>query len=127
MNAQLQTIQQPQTEPIQLQLNIPRWNPALRIAFRFWMVYLGLYCLATQIITAPTGADIPDLATVWPLRPVISWIGAHIFHVNASLSLTFGSSSGSYDCMFGWVMTFCLLMIATVATVVWSLLDRHRE
>ena len=29
--------------------------------------------------------------------------------------------------MFGWVTAFCALMIATAATVVWSLLDRHRE
>ena len=29
--------------------------------------------------------------------------------------------------MFGWVMAFCLLVIATAATVVWSLLDRSRE
>src|SRR5438270_640317 len=69
MNAQLQTIPLPQTEPIQPRFNIPRWNPALRIAFRFCMVYLGLYCFATQLITAPTGADIPDLATVWLLQP----------------------------------------------------------
>ena len=51
MNVQLQTIPQLQTEPIQPQFNIPRWNLALRIAFRFWMVYLGLYCLVTQIIS----------------------------------------------------------------------------
>src|SRR6476646_1827338 len=125
MNAQLQTIPLPQTEPIQPQFNIPRWNPSLKIAFRFWLNYLGLYCLATQIITTPTGADIPDLATLWPLRPVISWAAAHIFHVSAPLS--FGGGSGCYDDTFGWVTAFCLLMIATVATVVWSLLDRHRE
>src|SRR5436305_2813997 len=125
MNAQLQMIPQPQTEPIQPQPNIPRWNLALRIAFRFSLVYLGLYCLATQIITTPTGTDIPDLATLWPLRPVISWTAAHIFHVNAPLS--FGGNSGGGDCMFGWVTAFCLLMIATAATVVWSLLDRNRE
>src|SRR5689334_17257259 len=127
MNAQLQTIPLPQTKPIQPPLNIPRWTPSLKIAFRFGLTYLGLYCLATQFITSPTGADIPDLATVWPFRPVISWAGAHIFQVNASPSPTFGGGSGSYDCMFGWVTAFCLLMIATVATVVWSLLDRRRE
>jgi uncharacterized membrane protein YphA (DoxX/SURF4 family) len=130
MNAQLQTIPQPQTEPIQSQpqLNNPRWNPALRIAFRFWMIYLGLYCLATQFVARPTGSDfLPDLATLWPLRPVISWVGAHIFHVNASPSLFWGGASGTADNMFGWVMTFCLLVIATAATVVWSLLDRSRE
>jgi len=125
MNAQLQTIPQLQAEPIQPQQNIPRWSPALRIAFRFWLVYLGLYCLATQIITTPGGADIPDPATLWPLRPVIFWTAAHIFHVNAPLC--FGGNSGSADCMFGWVMAFCLLVIATAATVVWSLLDRSRE
>src|SRR5579859_5846930 len=123
MNAQLQMVPQPQTEPIQPQPNIPSWSPALRIAFRFWMVYLGLYCLATQIIT--NGTDFPDPATLWPLRPVISWTAAHISHVNAPLS--FGGNSGGADCMFGWVTAFCLLMTATAATVVWSLLDRSRE
>ena len=129
MNAQLQTIPQPQTEPIQPQLNIPSWSPALRIAFRFSLVYLGLYCLATQIIANLFTAfgKRSDLATLWPLRPVISWTAAHIFHVNAPLSAFFEGNSGTSDDMFGWVMTFCLLVIATAATVVWSLLDRSRE
>ena len=128
MNAQLQTIPQPQTEPTQPQLNIPSWSPALRIAFRFWLVYLGLYCLATQIIANLfTAFGKVDLATLWPLRPVISWTAAHIFHVNAPLSAFFEGNSGTSDDMFGWVMTFCLLVIATAATVVWSLLDRSRE
>ncbi|HXC43957.1 MAG TPA: DoxX family protein [Candidatus Dormibacteraeota bacterium] len=136
MSSQLQMRPQLQTEPIQLQTeriqpetNIPRWNPALRIAFRFWMIYFGLYCLTTQIITslffASEGVDLPDPATVWPLRPMIVWTAAHIFHVNAPLG--FGSNSASGDDTFGWVTAFCLLMIAAVATVVWSLLDRDRE
>ncbi len=57
---------------------------------------------------------------------MIFWTAAHIFHVNAPLC-AFGGNSGSGDCMFGWVMTFCLLVMATAATVVWSLLDRSRE
>ena len=133
MNAQLQTIPQPQTEPIQPQLqpNIPRWNLALRIAFRFWMIYLGLYCLSTQVITTlfslNEGASLPDLATRWPLRTVISWTGAHIFHVNASLTAFWGGNSATADDMFAWVTAFCLLVSATAATVVWSLLDRSRK
>ena len=133
MNAQLQTIPQPQTEPIQPQLqpNIPRWNLALRIAFRFWMIYLGLYCLSTQVITTlfslNEGASLPDLATRWPLRTVISWTGAHIFHVNASLTAFWGGNSATADDMFAWVTAFCLLVSATAATVIWSLLDRSRK
>src|SRR5580765_3297389 len=133
MNAQLQTIPQPQTEPTQSQpqINIPRWNLAVRIAFRFSMVYLGLYCYATEILpglfsaTGGPGAVLPDGATIWPLRPVISWTAAHIFHVNAPLS--YDINSGTSDGMFGWVAAFCVLMIATAATVVWSLLDRSRK
>jgi len=115
MNVQLHTIPLPQTEPIQLQFNIPRWNLALRIAFRFSMVYLGLYCLATQVLSVllriPTAdrASLPDLATVWPLRPAIAWTATHIFHVNAPLTVFWGGNSGSPDCMFGWVTDFCLL------------------
>ena len=71
MNAQLQMIPQLKTEPIQPQPNIPSWSPALRIAFRFWMVYLGLYCLSTQIVTSlfntvGAGRNFPDPATLWP-------------------------------------------------------------
>jgi len=128
MNAQLQTITQLQTEPIQPQRNIRRWSPALRISFRFSLVYLGLYCLATQIIgNLFTAFGRSDLATLWPLRPVIFWTAAHIFHVNAPLSDFFAGNSGTSDDMFGWIMTFCLLVIATAATIVWSLLDRSRE
>jgi hypothetical protein len=131
MSPQIQMSPQLQTEPIHPQPLVPRWNLALRIAFRFWLVYLGLYCLATQItasLFSPTqgrGVDVPDPAVLWPLRPVIFWTAAHIFHVNAPLS--FGDNSGSGDCMFAWVLSFCLLMIATAATGVWSLLDRSRE
>ena len=72
MNAQLQTIPQPQTEPIQSQPqfnNIPRWNLALRIAFRFSVVYLGLYCYATEI--SPACSPLPgDLEPSCPIRPL---------------------------------------------------------
>src|SRR5207249_10645869 len=90
MSTQLQTEMstQLQTEPIQPQPDIRRWSPALRISFRFWLVYLGLYCLATQIIANLfTAFGRSDLATLWPLRPVISWTAAHIFHVTAPLSV----------------------------------------
>lgn len=118
-----------QTEPIQPSPRIPEWNLGVRVAFRFCLVYLGLYCLATQIITslfsATQGADIPDPATLWPLRPVVFWTAAHIFHVAAPLSLD--GNSGSGDCMFGWVLAFCLLVIAALAAGIWSFLNRKRD
>jgi len=118
-----------QSDPIPYQQPIPEWNPALRIAFRFSVAYLGLFCAATQIITsllsATQGSDIPDPGTLWPLRPVVEWTAGHVFHVAAPLSLEGNSASG--DCMFGWVVAFCLLVIAAFATVIWSILDRKRK
>ena len=130
MSPQVEIESQPQPLP---QPNIPRWSLALGITFRFSLVYLGLYCLGTQIITslftfnAGAGRNLPDPGTLWPLRPVTFWVAAHIFHVNAPLSAFFGGNSGSSDTKFGWVMTFCLLVIAIVATVAWSALDRSRK
>ena len=118
-----------QGEPIPYQQQIPEWNPALRIAFRFSVAYLGLFCAATQIVTslfsATQGSDIPDPGTLWPLRPLVVWTAGHIFHVAAPLSLEGNSASG--DCMFGWVTAFCLLVIAAFATVIWSVLERKRK
>lgn len=118
-----------QPEPIEAKPLTATWSPAVRIDFRFSVVYLGLFCLATQIITsffsATQGEDIPDPSTLWPLRSVVFWTATHIFHVQAPLSM--GANSGSGDCMFGWVLAFCLLVIAALATGIWSLLDRKRK
>src|SRR6185437_4720872 len=94
-----------QTEPVPQQQEIPDWSPALRFAFRFFVIYLARFCLATQIITslfsATQGNDIPDPGTLWPLRPLVFWTAAHILHVAAALSGDGNSASG--DFMFGWV------------------------
>ena len=118
-----------QSEPISYQQQKPEWNPALRVAFRFSVAYLGLFCAATQIVTslfsATQGSDIPDPATLWPLRPLVVWTAGHIFHVAVPLPLEGNSASG--DCMFGWVTAFCLLVVAAFVTVIWSVLDRKRK
>lgn len=118
-----------QSEPIPYQQQTPEWSPALRIAFRFSVAYLGLFCAATQILTslfsATQGDDIPDLGTLWPMRSLVVWTAGHIFHVAAPLSLEGNSASG--DCMFGWVTAFCLLVIAAFVTIAWSIFDRRRQ
>jgi len=92
-------------------------------------VYFGLYCLTTQIITtlfSPNqGDDIPDPATLWPLRQLILWTAVRIFHVRTTVA--YDSNSGSGDGMFGWVLAFWLLITAVLATGLWSVIDRKRE
>lgn len=117
------------TEQAQRELQIPQWNIVFRVAFRFCFVYLGLFCLTTQITTGlfsgTQGADIPDPATLWPIRPLVLWTAAHILHVRATLA--FDGNSGSGDDMFAWVLAFCLLVIAISSTGIWSVLDHRRK
>jgi hypothetical protein len=104
----------------------PQWSLARRVAFRFCFVYLGLYCLGTQIfggLFLIPKVEVTDPASLWPMRQIIFWTAAHIFH--AKLPLVY-AGSGSGDKTFDWVFVFCLLVIAAVATGIWSALDRRR-
>ncbi|KUI43549.1 DoxX family protein [Mycobacterium sp. IS-1590] len=100
-----------------------------RIAFRFCLVYLGLCALYfaqyTLAFVGFVGRWLPDHAEIWQttaLAPVARWVGAHVFGVDAQLRL----ESGSGDQAAIWVLMFCGLTVAAVATAVWSVLDRRR-
>jgi hypothetical protein len=105
------------------------WLLGTRVAFRFCVVYFGLFCLLyVQIIvvfTGVLGAVLPPNATVWQmsaLAPVTEWVGHHLFGVDAALRPH--SRSGDQTAM--WVFMFNLLVVAIMATVLWSVLDRRR-
>jgi hypothetical protein len=106
------------------------WPEVTKIAFRFCFLYFGLFCLLFAQITFAffgiVGHWLPELAVMWQMEvldPVLSWVGSHVFGVEAVLH----RDSGSGDQAAIWVMVFCLLVIAVVGTVVWSLVDRRRR
>ena len=102
------------------------WRPTARIAFRFCFVYFGLYCLSNQIIFGliyVPNVEIPDPATLWPMRQIVTWIAVHLFRVKTELVYF----SGSGDKTFDWVLAFFLLVVSIMATGIWSALDRKRE
>ncbi len=105
------------------------WRLGTRVAFRFCVAYFGLFCLLyVQIMfvfTGVFGAVLPANATVWQmsaLGPVTEWVGRHVFGVDAALLPD--SRSGEQTAM--WVFVFIVLVLAMIATVVWSILDRRR-
>jgi hypothetical protein len=103
------------------------WPPAARIAFRFCFVYFGLYCLLSQIILSIVifpKVDLPDPGTLAPIRAVVFWVGAHVFRLTPPLVY---SGSGSGDKYFDYVLVFCVLVFAVLATAAWSVLDRRRQ
>jgi len=102
----------------------PYWNAATRVLFRFFFLYFSLYCLGTQILTSlitlPDG-EIPDLATLWPVRLIPQWAATHVFGVAAPLAY---QDTGSGDRMFDWILAFCILVIAAIGAGVWTAVDR---
>ncbi len=105
---------------------VPAWSPATRIAFRFCFVYFSLYSLSTQIITSLAvfpKVELPDPALVPPWREIIAFTAAHILRIKSPLAFV---ETGSGDRAIDWVLVFFLLTVSVVATVVWSILDRHR-
>jgi uncharacterized membrane protein YphA (DoxX/SURF4 family) len=118
---------QAQMQQVRLEREIPTWGLASRIAFRFCFVYFGLFCVTTQIfggLFPIPKLDIPDPGTLWPIRQLTFWTAAHIFRVAPPLVYT---DSGSGDKTFDWVLAFCLLVFAVLATAIWSVLERKRE
>jgi uncharacterized membrane protein YphA (DoxX/SURF4 family) len=95
-----------------------------RTGLRFCVVYFTLFAVSNQIIGGVfpiPKVDVPDPGTLWPVRPLVFWIGAHLFGMKTPLVY---SGSGSGDKNYDWVLLFCIFVFAAVATGVWSLIDR---
>ncbi|KGI66525.1 DoxX family protein [Mycolicibacterium rufum] len=106
------------------------WHPATRVAFRFCVVYVGLFCLTfAQIVFVYAGILtrwLPPDAVIWQMTriaTVLTWVGRHVFGVDAVLHL----DSNSGDQAVIWIMVFTYAVLAAVATLIWSVLDRRRR
>jgi hypothetical protein len=99
---------------------VPAWSPAKRISFRFAFSYLVLYILPFPIYVIPYLQVITKpYEELW--NALVPWVGRHVFHVNITVF-----PNGSGDTTFNYVQLFCFLVLAVVATLVWTLLDRRR-
>jgi len=104
------------------------WRPLTRVAFRFCVVYFGLFCLLlTQIpfaLLGVAGRVIGGkfaLSAMSLLNPITGWVGRTLFGVDAVLH----EDSGSGDQAAIWVLVFCILVVAIASTAVWTALDRR--
>jgi uncharacterized membrane protein YphA (DoxX/SURF4 family) len=116
-----------QEEQMQPGPQAPHWDTATRIAFRFCFVYLGLFVIYfcpiwLQYLLFLKRESALVLGGIWPMRPIVLWAGGHIFRMTPP-----PSTGPGFDGSFYWVEAFCALMIAVLATVAWSILDRKRE
>ena len=97
-----------------------RWHPFTRTAFRFAFVYLVLYNSPFPLNVFPyvdkVGAFYDSFWT-W----LVPRLARAVFHKEVSTVFN-GSGDRTYD----FLLVACLLLIALVITIIWTLLDRRR-
>ena len=98
------------------------------MAFRFCVLYFGLYIVLTQMLTSllfvttnDSGAFEVDMTS--PAKAAITWVAAHVFHVVQPLVT---AETGSGDRMYDWIELACIVALAAAGTLAWTLLDRKR-
>jgi hypothetical protein len=110
-----------------------RWSFAQRIGFRFVFSFLALYLFLCRLIQsdlnfetgfgfAPGGKFVgAAYAKIW--APVVVWTGKHILRVSRHLRFV---PDGNSDGIFGYVQLVCFALIAVIAALIWTLVDRKR-
>ncbi|MFZ0641429.1 MAG: hypothetical protein WAN33_14275 [Candidatus Acidiferrales bacterium] len=106
-----------------------RWDLATRIAFRFCFLYFGLYIVLTQMLTSlllattnDTGAFEFDMTST--ARAIVVWLASHVFRIGHPIVTV---ETGSGDRIYDWIVLACILALAILGTVIWSIFDRKRE
>jgi hypothetical protein len=107
-------------------VDISDWGRVPLLAFRFSFLYLGLFCLASQIAGSlfllPFGS-FRGLGTTWPMVEITQWLTPRLFGITNPL--VFGRYSG--ETLFFWIQTFWILVVSILGTITWSVLDRGRK
>jgi len=100
------------------------WSPGTRIAFRFAVVYLGLFSLATQIagsLVLIPGLEFRGLGAMWPMREITLWVATLLGTGTVAVP-----AAATGETVFFVAQTAWMLLVAVAATVAWSRLDRER-
>jgi hypothetical protein len=99
------------------------------IAFRFGTCYFGAFGVTLVIGLIPVILAGIEVSGPWSalrglihaVRPPIEWVGTHLLRLHVD------SAQVGSDSAFQWTALYCIAVLAAVATVVWTVLDRRRR
>jgi len=100
------------------------WNPLTRLLFRFFCTYFVLYNLDFPFSLLPVVGNRITNAIASAQKAMVSWTGRQLLHFPEPVTYRV---TGSGDTTWNYVQLFDLIVIATVITLVWSVLDRRRS
>jgi hypothetical protein len=110
-----------------------QWIVIHRITFRLLFSYIALYLLLHWFIShLDMLADfrlLPGVGLITKFyskgwAPVVIWTGKHILHVQKRITYF---SGGNSDGIYSFVQIFCFAVFASVAALVWTIVDRKRS
>jgi hypothetical protein len=115
------------TEPSHASHGPVRWSLPTRVVFRFLFCYLLLYAAcggnATLWEVLPfVGLRAEGLAAS-PVNHLAQWLGP-LFHLHGAGAHLHASGFG--DRALDWIAALLMVVLAAIATAVWSVLDRRR-
>src|SRR5579885_90218 len=112
--------------PAPLSPTSPRWTLAQRIALRFLVSYFALFFLTDRVADILPASELITRKYIELWLPVVAWVGRHLFGGRYEIYILEGGQ-GVNNTAFGTTLFLCYLVLAAVATLVWSALDRRRE
>ena len=96
------------------------WSKTQLIGFRFSFIYFLLFIIFQNNGAYPFWSSLMSYPNEL-LHKFIPWIGKNILHLPYDIT-TFTNGSG--DTTYDYVIMFVVFFIATVSTVIWSLVDK---
>ena len=98
------------------------WRPSVRVAFRFVFSYFLLYIFPGALGSLPADTPTNDAyRRMW--HAIVPWVGENLLHLRGDMTEV---ANGSGDQLYEYVLLLCLFVLAIIATVIWSWIDRKR-
>jgi uncharacterized membrane protein YphA (DoxX/SURF4 family) len=114
---------QPQMQPaVQPRVTVYNqdWGLSTRIAFRFVFCYFLLYIFPGAVGSLPANNRIDDnYRQVW--HAIVPWVGENLLHLHGDMREV---ANGSGDQLYDYILLLCLVVVAAIATAIWSWVDR---
>lgn len=99
------------------------WSSMQLLAFRLTFTYLILYNLPFPFGAFPHTVKVAQgYESLW--LKLVPWVGKHVLGLDHEI-ITSTNCSG--DTTYDYVRVLCYVTFSVAATVLWSLLDRHRS
>jgi hypothetical protein len=98
--------------------NVPQpipWTYLKMVAFRLLATYILIYVGAS-------GWELTGLPN--PLESLIKWVGRTLLHINTRMDTR---DTGSGDTSYMYVLTFVQIVLALIASIIWTVADNKRN